>query len=104
LLANLVGQVVVVKEAYLGAMGAWDEQLHWLGNIEDRIPKEAAFLREVSWLLDARNSVMLYRSYAVYGDRRMYRVYTELCPHGNLEDLINEHRPGVDEDGEVLLM
>ncbi|KAK5121124.1 hypothetical protein LTR85_005608 [Meristemomyces frigidus] len=93
---------VVVKQCYSDG-DRWQEQLHWSGDIEDRVPKEAVLQRQVSSLKQS-HSVVEYRSHGVYKDLQMTKLYMEYCPHGDLEQVIVEHRKDKNQDGEELLI
>lgn len=76
---------IVVKESYQGEI--FDVPAFWEGEVCRKVIKEESITRYLSTLPNARN-IVKWQGAAIYETMRMYRVYMEYCPHGDLEELI----------------
>jgi hypothetical protein len=79
----------VAKETYLGSY--WEEELYWIPNKDDRIPREY-YLGVMLASCDQAYNIIGSIAYAVYPESHMHRLYMDYCACGDLEDLIKNHR------------
>lgn len=80
----------VVKETYAASLRGWDDSRLWFGNPLDRVPLEYALARSVSSKRGG-DTILRVDGYGIYDTLAMHRLYAEYCPHGDLEDLIDEY-------------
>lgn len=106
----MYAQSVVVKETYTNAMPLveWSSSQIWYGDPVNGspVPREVLMHNTLSQAKPSANVVRFLGS-AVHLDRRIYRIYMEHCPHGDLEDLIQEYAQlngMTDKDGQELDM
>ncbi|KAK5121123.1 hypothetical protein LTR85_005607 [Meristemomyces frigidus] len=101
-------QRIAVKEVCTDTMPhiSWDSSLIWYGDPKDERPGEVMMHEALSGLKPSTHVVRLMGS-AVYLDQKMYRIYMEYCPHGDLESVISlytQRNNMIDKDGQKLNM
>ncbi|PIA89588.1 hypothetical protein CB0940_07448 [Cercospora beticola] len=81
----------VVKETYAASLrSGWDDSRLWFGNFLDRVPLEYGLASSVSSKRGG-DTILRVDGYGIYDTLAMHRLYAEYCPHGDLEDLIDEY-------------
>jgi hypothetical protein len=79
---------IVVKETYQHRM--FNVPGYWQGPLFGRVVKEEAIMRYLSSLSNSQN-VVRPLAVALYEGLRMYRIYMEYCPYGDLEGTIERY-------------
>lgn len=81
----------VVKETYAASLrSGWDDLRLWFGDSLDRVPLEYVLARSASSKRGG-DTILRVDGYGIYDTHAMHRLYAEYCPHGDLEDLIDEY-------------
>lgn len=88
---NNVVDRLILKEAYAQS---WDDPGWWLGDLNLRRPKEHAFQKYLSDLPDS-SCIAKVRTYGIYENIRMYRLYLEYCRHGDLWQMLRNYTTDV---------
>ena len=83
-------QRLVLKETYT-IEANWNAPFIWEGNINDRYPLEVSVHSRLSDIDKDATCIVRFLAHAVYVRKQMYRTYCEYCPHGDLNNLREEH-------------
>ncbi|KAK4504516.1 hypothetical protein PRZ48_005432 [Zasmidium cellare] len=103
---RIVLKDVPLPNARLPTTHSFDRQKYWFGPVHDRRPMEAIVPQRLRKATQSFH-ILGCLGWTVFDRYQTYRIYTEFCPHGDLDYLLKQHaragqHPSYDENGVVI--